>query len=123
MSETLNALAGKLFYPGQWTGSKNHLTGKVEIAEGLTASAAGLRIGDITYKFGDGQGQYLYTPATDIPDEQIINPMKQTMDGSASSEKAYTDAAFIKQPKTPTASQKTRQKYRQIPPYRQEPKT
>ena len=96
VSETLNALAGKLFYPGQWTGSKNHLTGKAEIAEGLTASAAGLRIGDITYKFGDGQGQYLYTPATDIPDEQIINPMKQTMDGSASSEKAYTDAGIYK---------------------------
>lgn len=96
VSETLNALAGKLFYPGQWTGSKNHLTGKVEIAEGLTASAAGLRIGDITYKFGDGQGQYLYTPATDIPDEQIINPMKQTMDGSVPSEKAYTDAGIYK---------------------------
>lgn len=102
---------------------ENHLTGKVEIAEGLTASAAGLRIGDITYKFGDGQGQYLYTPATDIPDEQIINPMKQTMDGSVPSEKPIQTRASIKPPKTPTALQKTRQKYRQIPPYRQEPKT
>ena len=90
-----NKLANKLFYAAYKDGERN-LTGKVEIAEGLTASAAGLRIGDITYKFGDGQGQYLYTPATDIPDEQIINPMKQTMDGSVPSEKAYTDAGIYK---------------------------
>lgn len=37
----------------------------MEIAEGLTASAAGLRIEDITYKETDGQGFYAYTPASD----------------------------------------------------------
>lgn len=95
VSATLNKLANKLFYAAYKDGERN-LTGKVEIAEGLTAQSASMRVEGITYKKETGQGQYLYTPATDIPDEQIINPMKQTMDGSAPSEKAYTDAGIYK---------------------------
>ena len=64
VSGTLNKLANKLYYTAYKDGEKN-LTGKVEIAEGLTASAAGLRIEDITYKETDGQGFYAYTPASD----------------------------------------------------------
>lgn len=95
VSATLNKLANKLFYAAYKDGERN-LTGKVEIAEGLTAQSASMRVEGITYKKETGQGQYLYTPATDIPDEQIINPMKQTMDGSVPSEKAYTDAGIYK---------------------------
>lgn len=64
VSGTLNKLANKLYYTAYKDGEKN-LTGKVEIAEGLTASTAGLRIEDITYKETDGQGFYSYTPASD----------------------------------------------------------
>ena len=69
MSATLNKLANKLFYAAYKDGERN-LTGKVEIAEGLTAQSASMRVEGITYKKETGQGQYLYTPATDIPDEQ-----------------------------------------------------
>lgn len=39
----------------------------MEIAEGLTAQSVSMKVGDITYKDADGQGQYLYTPAKDEP--------------------------------------------------------
>lgn len=63
MSATLNKLASKLYYSAYKDGERN-LTGKVEIAEGLTAPSAS-REGKITYKDADGQGQYIYTPAVD----------------------------------------------------------
>ena len=56
---TLNALANKLRYLGYANGERN-LTGQVEIAEGLTAPSAVLKVGAITYK-ADGQGSYAYT--------------------------------------------------------------
>ena len=56
---TLNALANKLRYLGYANGERN-LTGQVEIAEGLTAPSAVLKVGNITYK-ADGQGSYVYS--------------------------------------------------------------
>ena len=56
---TLNALANKLRYLGYANGERN-LTGQVEIAEGLTAPSAALKVGNITYK-ADGQGSYVYS--------------------------------------------------------------
>ena len=56
---TLNALANKLRYLGYANGERN-LTGQVEIAEGLTAPSAALKVGNITYKT-DGQGSYVYS--------------------------------------------------------------
>lgn len=64
VSEVLNELANKLYYEAYAKG-ENNLTGKVEIAEGLTAQSASMRVEDITYKKETGQGQYLYTPAVD----------------------------------------------------------
>lgn len=49
MSATLNKLANKLFYAAYKDGERN-LTGKVEIAEGLTAQSASMRVEGITYK-------------------------------------------------------------------------
>lgn len=71
VSETLNSLANKLYYTAYKDGEKN-LTGKVEIAEGLTAQAASQRLENITYKNADGQGQYLYTPEVDEPTDGPI---------------------------------------------------
>ena len=64
VNETLNALANKLYYTAYKDGEKN-LTGKVEIAEGLTAQSASKRIENMTFKDANGQGQYLFTPAVD----------------------------------------------------------
>ncbi len=60
VSEVLNALAHKLWY---MAGDSN-LKGSVSIAEGLTASSATMKTGNITFAEG-GQGFYDYTPATD----------------------------------------------------------
>ena len=68
VSEILNALANKLYYTAYKDGEPN-LKGKVEIAEGLTAQSASYRLEDMTFKKENGQGQYLFTPATeDKPD-------------------------------------------------------
>ena len=64
VSATLNALANKLYYTAYTTGEKN-LSGKAEIAEGLTTSAASKRLENITFNKSSGQGSYAYTPAVD----------------------------------------------------------
>ena len=60
VSEVLNSLAHKLWY---MAGDSN-LTGSVSIAEGLTASSATMKTGNITFAEG-GQGFYDYTPEKD----------------------------------------------------------
>ena len=82
VSETLNALANKLFYKAYADGEKN-LTGFVKIAEGLTSSEAVLKTGNITFKKDNGQGRYLYTPATDELVGPIAGPEKETADRNA----------------------------------------
>lgn len=93
VSETLNALANKLFYKAYADGEHN-LTGFVKIAEGLTSSEAVLKTGNITFKKDNGQGQYLYE--TSYPNEQITDPINKTIDGSAASEQAYKEAGVYK---------------------------
>lgn len=67
VSEVLNKLAQKLFY----TSNDGKLTGSVKIADGLTASSATLKSGDISFSTATtgtnvaGQGFYDYTPATE----------------------------------------------------------
>ena len=63
VSEVLNSLAHKLWY---MAGDTN-LKGSVSIAEGLTASSAAMKIGNITFAEG-GQGFYDYTPEEDKTD-------------------------------------------------------
>ena len=60
VSEVLNSLAHKLWY---MAGDSN-LKGSVSIAEGLTASSATMKTGNITFAEG-GQGFYDYTPEKD----------------------------------------------------------
>ena len=87
-SETLNALANKLFYTAYKNGETN-LAGKVEIAEGLTASSLSKRMEDVTFKKEDGQGQYLYTPATD-ESGQTTTEFGRAITGGA--DQLYVDA-------------------------------
>ena len=93
VSETLNALANKLFYKAYADGEKN-LTGFVKIAEGLTSSEAVLKTGNITFKNDNGQGQYLYETA--YPNEQVTDPINKTIDGSTASEQVYKEAGVYK---------------------------
>ncbi|MFQ9572425.1 MAG: hypothetical protein ACLRZN_09685, partial [Dialister invisus] len=71
VNATLNALANKLFYTAYKNGETN-LTGKVEIAEGLTTSAVAKKTGNMSFKNGTGQGEYIYTPEED-PSGDIID--------------------------------------------------
>ena len=66
VNNVLNALAGKLTYSNFVTGEKN-LTGYVKIADGLTASSAALKTGDITFNKEDGKGTYVKPAAPVIP--------------------------------------------------------
>ncbi len=92
VSETLNALSNKLYYSGYQT--ERQLTGKVEIAEGLTAQSAS-RTETITYKEG-GQGQYEYTPAVDIPDSQNKINFITAITGERTSDAEYVTAGVRK---------------------------
>ena len=93
VSETLNALANKLYYTDYKSGGRS-LTGKVEIAEGLTASAASLRIGDISYRKEDGQGYYAYTPA--IPESQTISEYTEGITGYEEEDLMYVNTGVLK---------------------------
>ena len=66
VANVLNTLAGKLTYSSFVTGEKN-LTGYVKIADGLTASSAALKSGDITFNKEDGKGTYVKPAAPVIP--------------------------------------------------------
>ena len=58
VTSALNTLASKLIYSDSLRG-KSDLKGTVQIAEGLTASSATLKLGDITYDATEGRGQYI----------------------------------------------------------------
>ena len=96
VSGTLNKLANKLFYTAYKNGETN-LTGKVEIAEGLTASSLSKRIENVTFKESNGQGQYLYTPATDIPEEQTETAFTDTITGVKAKDMKYVNTGVRKE--------------------------
>ena len=105
VSATLNALANKLWYTAYTTGERN-LTGKAEIAEGLTTSAASKRIEDITFNETTGQGGYTYTPAVDPPqppqpgqDEQTTTAFTTPITGDAAVDTDYVTAHVLKDDK------------------------
>ncbi|MBQ3113482.1 MAG: hypothetical protein IJC05_03860 [Phascolarctobacterium sp.] len=80
-NDVLNALANKLFYTAYTSGEKK-LTGKVTIAEGLTASSASKYVGTIEYSSSTGQGRLEGTAEPvdppvdpDEPDEPVDPPV------------------------------------------------
>ena len=72
--EVLNALAGKLYYTGAIT-AENNLSGKVEIADGLTASSVSKYVGNLNFNETTGQGIYEAKQAFEMP---ITSNMKDT---------------------------------------------
>jgi len=74
----LNTLAGKLVY-GSYPRGERNLNGKVEIAEGLTAASASIKIGDISFSESTGVGGYGgLTPVEPPEEERIDAPIVET---------------------------------------------
>ena len=75
VGSVLNALAGKLTYSNFATGEKN-LVGYVKIADGLTASSAAQKTGDISFDKA-GKGFYDYTPEDS---SHMVDPITGNLD-------------------------------------------
>lgn len=91
--DLMDKLAGKLYYSDYADG---HLKGIAKIAEGLTASSAMMKMGDISFYTDKdkgktaGEGYYKYDLV--YPSEQVVNPMDKVIDGSEDSRNTYRDA-------------------------------
>jgi len=97
VANVLNNLAGKLFYKNYTDG---HLAGVVKIAEGLTASSAALKTGDISFStedtgtFKPGQGYYAYK--TSKPGSQIAKEFTTAITGDAAADTVYIEKGVLK---------------------------
>ena len=92
VNNVLNALAGKLTYSNYVNGEKN-LTGYVKIADGLTASSAALKTGDITFNEADGKGGFVSGPV--IPDHQVTTSFTTTLTGDKEKDEEYLMGGVI----------------------------
>lgn len=97
VARVLNNLAGKLFYKNYTDG---HLSGVVKIADGLTASSAALKTGDISFStedtgtFTPGQGYYDYK--TSKPGSQITKEFTTAITGDAAADTVYIEKGVLK---------------------------
>jgi len=92
VNNVLNTLAGKLTYSNFVNGEKN-LTGFVKIADGLTASSAALKTGDITFNEADGKGGFVSGPV--IPDHQVTTSFTTTLTGDKEKDNEYLMGGVI----------------------------
>ena len=92
VAKALNALAGKLTYSSFVTGEKN-LAGFVKIADGLTASSAAIKTGNITFNAEDGKGSYVAAPV--IPDHQVTTSFTTTLTGDKEKDNEYLMGGVI----------------------------
>ena len=92
VNNVLNTLAGKLTYSNFVNGEKN-LTGFVKIADGLTASSAALKTGDITFNEADGKGGFVSGPV--IPDHQVTTSFTTTLTGDKEKDNEYLMSGVI----------------------------
>lgn len=97
VANVLNNLAGKLFYKNY---TDSHLSGVVKIADGLTASSAALKTGDISFStedtgtFTPGQGYYDYK--TSKPGSQITKEFTTAITGDAAADTVYIEKGVLK---------------------------
>ena len=100
VNNVLNALAGKLTYSNFVTGEKN-LTGYVKIADGLTASSAALKTGNIAFNAETGKGSLNKedvkpeppTPPT-YPEDQKADKFNQGITGN---DEKYKEEGVLKE--------------------------
>jgi len=75
VKETLNALAGKLYYDAYKTGTaERNLTGTVGIAEGLTSPAIKKDLADLKFKDENGQGTIDQNTFKPMPNPESEKP-------------------------------------------------
>lgn len=97
VANVLNNLAGKLFYKNYTDG---HLADVVKIADGLTASSAALKTGDISFSteetgtFTPGQGYYDYK--TSKPGSQIAKEFTTAITGDTAADTVYIEKGVLK---------------------------
>ena len=99
VNDTLDKLANKLIYTGY---ADKNLTGKVSIAEGLTAASVtkSLAGGDISWYDGSkegttaGEGYYDYHLA--YPDSQATDSYSEAITGDSSVDKVYVETGVLK---------------------------
>ena len=87
VSDSLNALAGKLYYTGYVGQKENNLTGQVQIASGLTGSSQSTDLKNITFSEEDGKGS--------TGSGTIVTPGEQTKDTFTTEITGLKQAAYM----------------------------
>jgi len=87
VSDSLNALAGKLYYTGYVGQKENNLTGQVQIASGLTGSSQATDLKDITFSEEDGKGS--------TGSGTIVVPGEQTKDSFTTEITGLKQSAYM----------------------------
>ena len=84
-----------LWYRAYTTGERR-LTGKAQIVEGLTTSAASKRMENITFDETTGRGSYVYTPFVDPPSSQTQTDFTSSITGDEAHDAPYFNAGVRK---------------------------
>ena len=87
VSDSLNALAGKLYYTGYVGQKENNLTGQVQLASGLTGSSQATDLKDITFSEKDGKGS--------TGSGTIVVPGEQTKDSFTTEITGLKQSAYM----------------------------
>ena len=87
VSDSLNALAGKLYYTGYVGQKENKLTGQVQIASGLTGSSQSTDLKNITFSEEDGKGS--------TGSGTIVVPGEQTKDSFTTEITGLKQSAYM----------------------------
>lgn len=94
VNAALDTLAGKLYYLGYIGGKESNLNGKVQIADGLTASSASKAIGNIKFNDGTGKGSL---DKVDIPEHQTNVDFSSAITGNKKTDVEYLHSGVIKE--------------------------
>ncbi|WP_456000051.1 autotransporter domain-containing protein, partial [Phascolarctobacterium succinatutens] len=103
VANVLNTLAGKLTYSNFVVNGEKNLTGLVKIADGLTASSAALKTGNIAFSTEDGKGSLKKedvkpeppTPPTPTyPEDQKADKFNQGITGN---DEKYKEEGVLKE--------------------------
>ena len=94
VKEVLNALAGKLYYTAYVNGEEN-LDATAEIAEGLTTSSFTYRLGNVSFKKDNGQGEITGNITKQYPEGQQLADQTEAITGSDASEEYYKEQGIL----------------------------
>ena len=98
VKKVLNNLAGKLYYEAYVTGEKN-LSGKVQIASGLTGSSISKELtGQMAFSDSNGQGSVVEgTIKPAIPEHQTTTDFTTSITGDRTTDDLYVKSGVLKE--------------------------